>query len=238
VIADVVINPPLWIELSAVVVGAIAGALFATRRGLDLVGVLAVAIVAGLGGGMIRDLLLSTVPAALTDPAYLVAVVIAAVVGAFFASAIHWLRWPMNGLESLSLGLFAVIGTQKALSAGLPVAAAILLGVITGIGGSLLRDLFTGVIPPEAFQRGSPFASVAALAAATYVFLVRGLHVQKVTAEIAVIVLVVLVRSVAIWRGWTSPAATDLTPRKLRPRSAAPEETHEPEDGQEPGAEP
>jgi uncharacterized membrane protein YeiH len=122
-IADVVINPPLWIELSAVVVGAIAGALFATRRGLDLVGILAIAIVAGLGGGMIRDLFLATVPAAFTDPAYLIAVTIAAVVGAFFASAIHWLRWPMNGLESLSLGLFAVIGTQKALSAGLPIAA-------------------------------------------------------------------------------------------------------------------
>jgi uncharacterized membrane protein YeiH len=237
-IADVIINPPLWIELSAVVVGAIAGALFATRRGLDLVGVLAIAIVAGLGGGMIRDILLSTVPAALTDPAYLVAVVIAAVFGAFFASAIHWLRWPMNGLESLSLGLFAVIGTQKALSAGLPVAAAIMLGVITGIGGGLLRDLFTGQIPPEAFQRSSPFASVAALASAGYVFLVRVLDVQKLTAEIAVIVLVVMLRSLAIWRGWTTPAAPDITPRKLRPRSAEPSEPREPGDGQEPDAAP
>lgn len=221
-IADVIINPPLWIELSAVVVGALTGALFAARRGLDLVGIVAIAIVAGLGGGMIRDVLLSTVPAALEDPAYLVAVVAAAAVGAFFASAVQRIRWPLVGLESLSLGLFAVIGTQKTLSAGLPIAAAVLLGVITGIGGSLLRDLFTGEVPPEAFQRGAPFASAAALASAVYVFMVRGLREPKLTAEITAIALVFLVRSLAIWRGWTSPAAMDLTPRRLRPRSVQP----------------
>ncbi len=225
-LADVIINPPLWIELSAVVAGALTGALFAARRGLDLVGIIAIAIVAGLGGGMIRDILLSTVPAALEDPAYLVAVIAAAAVGAFFASAVQRLRWPLSGLESLSLGLFAVIGTQKTLSAGLPIAAAILLGVITGIGGSLLRDLFTGEVPPEAFQRGAPFASAAALASVVYVVLVRGVHVQKLTAEIAAIALVFLVRSMAIWRGWTMPPAADITPRRLRPRIV-----ESPEDG-------
>jgi uncharacterized membrane protein YeiH len=163
---------------------------------------------------------LSTVPAALSDPAYLAAVVAAAAVGAFFASAVQRFRWPIWGLESLSLGLFAVIGTQKTLSAGLPVAAAILLGVITGIGGSLLRDLFTGEVPPEAFQRGAPFASAAALASGVYVFLVRGLHEPKLVAEIAAIALIFLVRSLAIWRGWTLPEARDLTPDKLRPRHA------------------
>jgi uncharacterized membrane protein YeiH len=219
VLAATVVNPPLWIELSAIVTGALTGAVFAGRRGLDVVGVLAIAIVSGLGGGLIRDILLSTIPAALRDPAYLLAVVLAAILGAYFASAVRYLRWPMIGLDSLSLGLFAVIGTQKALSFRLPVAAAILLGVITGIGGGLLRDLFTGVIPPEAFQRGSPFASVAALAAGGYAFLVQVVGTTKLVAEIVMIAIVLLVRSVAIWRGWTSPAPRDLTPSRLRRRT-------------------
>lgn len=219
-LAITVVNPPLWIELSAIVAGALSGAVFAARRGLDLIGVLAIALVVGLGGGMIRDILLASVPAALTDPAYLAAVVGAAVVGAFFASAVRLLRWPMIGIDSLSLGLFAVIGTQKALSSGLPPASAVMLGVITGIGGSLLRDLFTGVTPPGAFQRGSPYASVAALAAVVYVVLVRVFDVQKLAAEIVAIGIVLLVRSVAIWRGWTTPGPVDLTPGPLKPRGS------------------
>jgi uncharacterized membrane protein YeiH len=75
-------------------------------------------------------------------------------------------------------------------------------------------------VPPEAFQRGAPFASAGALASAVYVVQVRGAHVPKLTAEIAAIALVFLVRSLAIWRGWTMPPAMDLTPRRLRPRDA------------------
>lgn len=221
VLAITVVNPPLWIELSAIVAGALSGAMFATRRGLDLVGVLAVALSVGLGGGMIRDILLASVPAALTDPAYLIAVIGAAIVGAFFASAVRLLRWPLIGMDSLSLGLFAVIGSQKALSSGLPPASAVLLGVITGVGGSLLRDLFTGVTPPQAFQRGSPYASVATLAGVVYVVLVREFDVDKLAAELVAIAVVLLVRSVAIWRGWTTPRPVDLTPGTLKPRGAA-----------------
>jgi len=213
-----VVNPPLWIELAAIVAGALAGSIFATRRGLDVVGVIAVAIVTGLGGAMIRDILLASIPAALTEPIYLLAVVIAATVGAFFGGAVAWLRWPMAGIDSLSLGLFAVVGTQKALSADLPEASAILLGVITGIGGSLLRDLFTGRTPPEAFQRGAPFASAALLAAGTYALLVRGIGTSKLVAEIVAIGLVILLRSAAAWRGWDTPTPRDLTPERLQRR--------------------
>jgi uncharacterized membrane protein YeiH len=223
-LAASIISPPLWIELSAIVAGALAGAVFSARRGLDLVGILAIAVVCGLGGGLIRDVLLATVPAALLDPTYLVAVVIAAVVGAFFATAVRFLRWPMTALDSLSLGLFAVIGTQKALNARLPVASAVLLGVITGIGGSVLRDVFAGVSPPTTFQRGSPFGTMAALAAVGYVTLVRVFGTTKLVAEIVVVVVVVMVRSVAILRGWTTPAAVDLTPARLRPRETPPSE--------------
>ncbi len=69
-----VVNPPVWIELPAIIAGALAGALFAQKRGLDVIGILALAIVSGLGGGMLRDVLLARIPLRSEEPRYLVAV--------------------------------------------------------------------------------------------------------------------------------------------------------------------
>jgi uncharacterized membrane protein YeiH len=80
-----VLEPPLWIELPAVVAGALAGALFAQKRGLDVIGILALALVAGLGGGIMRDFSLARIPLALRDSWYLWTVAGAALIGAFFA---------------------------------------------------------------------------------------------------------------------------------------------------------
>jgi uncharacterized membrane protein YeiH len=151
-----VLQPPLWIELPAVVAGALAGALFAQKRGLDLIGILALALVSGLGGGIIRDVLLARVPLALQDSWYLWAVAGAAVVGAFFAQAAKRMRLAMLLIDAVSLALFSVIGAQGGLSAGLPIPASILLGTITGVGGSVLRDMLVGETPPRMLRCGPP----------------------------------------------------------------------------------
>ena len=240
-IADVIINPPPWIELSAVVVGAIAGALFATRRGLDLVGVLAIAIVAGLGGGMIRDILLSTVPAALTDPAYLVAVVIAAVVGAFFA-----LGDPLAAVADERTGIAVARALRGDRHAESPVRRP------AGRGGDhagghhrglwrrpLARPVHrknTRRRPSSGHHRSprSPRSPPRATCSWCGGWTCRSSPPRSAVGT----VLVVMLRLVAIWRGWTTPAAPDITPRKLRPRSAEPSEPREPGDGQEPDAAP
>jgi uncharacterized membrane protein YeiH len=211
-----VLDPPLWIELPAVVAGALAGALFAQKRGLDLIGILALALVGGLGGGIIRDVLLARVPLALREPWYLWAVAIAALVGAFFAQAANRMRLVMLLVDAVSLALFSVIGAQGGLSAGLPVPAAILLGTITGVGGSVLRDLLVGETPPRMLRRGPPYASAAFLGASLYVGLVAGLDARKFVAQISAVVLVCLVRGVGLWRGWESLEPKDLTPGVLR----------------------
>jgi uncharacterized membrane protein YeiH len=213
-----VLDPPLWIELPAVIAGALAGALFAQRRGLDVIGVLALALVSGLGGGLLRDVLLSRVPLALRESWYLLAVAATALVGAFFAQAANRLKAAMLAIDTVSLGLFSVIGAQGGLSAKLPIPAAILLGTITGVGGSVLRDLLVGETPPRMLRRGPPYASAAFLGASLYVGLVAGLDVRKFVAQIAAVVLVCLVRGVALWRGWESLEPKDLTPAVLRPR--------------------
>jgi uncharacterized membrane protein YeiH len=220
-----VVNPPAWIEVPAIVAGALAGALFAQRRGLDLTGILAIAIVSGLGGGITRDVLLARVPLALRQPRYLVAVAVATLAGAYLAEAAKRLRLALLLIDAVALGLFCVIGAQSALLVDLPPLSAVLLGTITGIGGSVLRDLLTGETPPHALRRGPPYASVAALGAGIYVALVDGLDASKVLAQLVVVVTVCGIRGIAAWRGWGSPRPIDVTPRVLRRAHRATTET-------------
>ena len=225
-----VLDPPLWIELPAVIAGAVAGALFAQKRGLDVIGILALALVSGLGGGIIRDVLLARVPLALRDDWYLWSVAGAALIGAFFAQAANRLHVALMVIDAVALGLFSVIGAQGGLTTDLPIPSAILLGTITGVGGSVLRDMLVGETPPRMLQRGPPYASAAFLGAALYVGLVAGLDVRRFVAQILAVVLVLMIRGVSSWRGWESPEPIDMTPGILRPRhpqatSSAPEAT-------------
>lgn len=108
-----------------------------------------------------------------------------------------------------------MIGAQGGLSAGLPVPAAILLGTITGVGGSVLRDVLVGEAPPRMLRRGPPYASAAFLGA-VHVGPVAGLDVRKVVVQILAVLFILLVPGVAQWRGWGSPEPRDLTPAVLR----------------------
>ena len=215
-LAAAVIHPPPWIELPAIIAGALAGALFAQKRGLDAIGILALAMVNGLGGGMLRDVLLARVPVALEEPRYLGAVVVASLIGAFFAEGANRARHSIAAVDAIALGLFSVIGAQSALNAELPLASAITLGTITGIGGGLLSDILVGDVPPRTLRRGAPYASASLLGSGLYVGLVVGLDIRRFPAQLATVGLVCLIRGLAIWRGWTTPGTTDLTPSFLR----------------------
>ncbi|MGH2677269.1 MAG: trimeric intracellular cation channel family protein [Actinomycetota bacterium] len=233
--AEAVLQPPPWVELPAVVAGALAGALFAQRRGLDVIGVLALALVSGLGGGILRDVLLARIPLALQESWYLLTVAAAAMVGAFFAEAANRMRLALLAIDAISLGLFTVVGVQGGLSAGLPAPTAILLGIITGVGGSVLRDVLVGETPPRMLRRGPPYASAAALGAVVYVGLVVGLDVRQLVAQVTAVIVVCLVRGVASWRNWGTPEPHDLTPRLLRPNTgrgpASPDRTTDDTEG-------
>jgi uncharacterized membrane protein YeiH len=149
----------------------------------------------------------------------LVTVAGAALVGAFFAEAANRMRLALLAIDAISLGLFTVVGVQGGLTAGLPVPTAILLGIITGVGGSVLRDILVGETPPRMLRHGPPYATAAALGAAVYVGLVVSFDVRRLVAQIAAVIVVCLVRGVAFWRRWGSPEPRDLTPRILRSRT-------------------
>lgn len=201
---------PLHLELGAVVVGALSGGLHGVRRGTDAIGVFSLAFSTGVGGGILRDVLLGHgPPVALKNTPYLLTVAVAALLAWLFASwLLHWGR-ALETVDAVLLGLWVVLGLEKALVLGLPVPSAVFLGVITSVGGGVMRDLLSGE-RPVLFVPGTLYATPAFLAALLYVGLVRGLALHPRWGETAAITFAAALRLVALHRGWTLPDPPDL----------------------------
>ncbi len=206
---------PVWIDLTAVVVGGVSGALVAVRHQLDFVGVLFLAIAVGLGGGLLRDILLGLRPVALTDRAYLPTAVVAAVVGFFFATAVRRFGFLLHVLDALALGLFMVVGVEKTLLQGLSSASAVFIGVAAATGGGILRDLLVGQ-PVEVVHSG-PWNAAAALMGALAYVLLRNAGAPTGVSEAVAFALAVGGRLLSVWRGWETPVAYDLSAVVARP---------------------
>lgn len=127
---------------------AISGALAAEEGQLDLFGVLAIAYVTACGGGILRDLCIgATPPAGISDWRYLVCSVLASVLTIWGSSFVNRLKQPVAFFDSLGLGFFAVFGAHKALSFGHNLEVAILLGMVTAVGGGAVRDVLLNRVP-------------------------------------------------------------------------------------------
>ncbi|MGA1706143.1 MAG: trimeric intracellular cation channel family protein, partial [Candidatus Nanopelagicaceae bacterium] len=167
---------PLYVDLAAVGVGAFAGALFAIfNKRFDFIGVIAIAIMTSLGGGLIRDLFLGVGrPSALQDNNYIITVIIAVIaallLGRWYNSSKKIAAKIVLVLDSISMGLFTVAGTYKALLFNAPVTVAILLGVITAVGGGVLRDVLARRTP-AIFTGGPLYATATFIGASLFVIL-------------------------------------------------------------------
>lgn len=203
---------PAYAELLAAFAGALAGAAQGVDRRFDMVGITTLAIVTGLGGGIIRDVLLQDYGIyAFMHPTMLVSCLIAAMFGFFFIGAYRTMHRPLLLIDAVSLGLFAVIGADKALLASLALIPAILLGTITSVGGGVLRDILSGE-QPKVMQRGQYYATAAAAGATTYVLLVGWLNVVKPLGAALAFAVVLGLRLLSLVFGWSSPTPVDLTP--------------------------
>ena len=137
----------LWLNLAATFVFGISGGLAAVRARLDLFGVVVLAAVVGLAGGVTRDLLIGVPPETFRDSRYLAAAG-AAGIACFFARALlERLQRAVLLFDAVGLSLFCVTGATKALAFGLGSAQAVILGAITGIGGGMLRDVLLRQVP-------------------------------------------------------------------------------------------
>ncbi|MEJ5997500.1 trimeric intracellular cation channel family protein [Corynebacterium sp. H130] len=191
----------LWII--GITAEGMTGALAAGRLKMDLFGVAVIASVTAIGGGTIRDIVLGHYPLSwVAEPQYLVLVWIAALVTVAMPFLLENFRIAFLVLDAIGLSAFAVIGTEVALRLGHGFIIALVASVITGVFGGVLRDILCGRIP-LVFQK-ELYASIAVLATVIYfALLALGVH-ESVTAAVAVAVSMI-VRLLAIWRGWALP---------------------------------
>jgi uncharacterized membrane protein YeiH len=218
------------LDLAGVVANALLGGAAARSRRLDLFGYVVIGLVSGLGGGMIRDLLLQHgPPAALVNPVYIPA----ALAGTGLALILDFSgRGWDHGLvvvDAAAISVWAAAGAHKTLAAGLGWLPAILLGTLTAVGGGAARDLMLQRVP-AVFGGNALYASVAVLVASIQV-LCTGLG-EPVTGTIVGVLCGVLLRLVACRRDWKLPTGLDWRPRLApglgggtaqRSRAAAPD---------------
>lgn len=174
---------PLYVDVVAVGFGGLAGALAARRQSFDIVGVLFLAVIGGLGGALLRDLLLQVPIRALTSPwllpsaflgGLLVAPLLAVVGRARFRRDVAFVL-----LDAMSLAMYSILGADRAMSVGLPPISCVFVGTVAGVGGALIRDILINETP-EHFKPGS-FYVLAAIPGCVAYFILR-------TVELPVIV--------------------------------------------------
>jgi uncharacterized membrane protein YeiH len=209
----------LALDLAGTFVFALTGAMTAVKHRLDLYGILVLSFAAATFGGIGRDLLIGSVPpAALADWRYIAAPLLAGVTVFFSYSATARFQTPVLILDGAGLAFFAVSGALKALAFGLTPIAAIMLGMLTGVGGGIARDILVAEIPTV--LRAELYA-VAALAGASVVVIGDRLQLPSVPVATVGGGLCFGLRFMAIRHGWHLPRAwqSDRLTFGARPRS-------------------
>ena len=186
---------------------AISGALVAVRHRLDLFGVLVLSFAAATAGGITRDVLLgATPPASLVDWRYFAVASLAGLLTFYRHAQVERMRNPVQLFDAVGLGLFAVLGANKALAFGVGPVGAVMLGMLTGIGGGIARDVLVAQVP-NVLRR--ELYAVAALAGALVVVAGHALRWPAAPVAVAGASLCFALRWLAIRRGWRLPVSGD-----------------------------
>lgn len=199
----------LVLDLAATLAGALTGGIIATQKRVDVVGVGVLCFVGGVGGGVMRDLILGDLPpVAFRDYRYALVGLVAALAVVFAPKAVARATPMMRSLDAVGVGLFTAVGCMKAEQAGSPVITVIFVGVIAATGGGLLRDLLTAQIPTV--LRTEVLATAALIGSVA--FAVLSLQFSNGVSGLAAGVVAGTIRGLALWRGWSAPV-----PRKVNP---------------------
>lgn len=198
----------LALDLGGTFVFALSGAMSGVRHRLDVFGVLVLAFAAGNAGGITRDLLIGAVPpAAIADWRYIAVSLLAGVATFWMYRTVRRLKEAVLVFDAAGLALFAVSGALRALAFGLNPVAAVLLGMLTGIGGGMLRDVLVAEIPTV--LRAELYA-VAALAGAAIVVGGEQLRLPSIPLAIVGAAVCFGLRVLALRHGWELPVASPI----------------------------
>lgn len=191
-----------FFDVLAAVVFAVSGALVASRKGLDVMAFMWLAVITGVGGGTVRDLILNVPVFWVQNPVYVAACLVTAFVMHFVAPLVESRYRALLWFDAFGLALVTVAGTVKASDVGAPALVAIAMGAVTGIVGGILRDTLGHV--PSVLLRQEIYVTASVLGACAYVGL-SGIGVGRLAAMIAGFLVTFSVRGLAIRYGWSLP---------------------------------
>ncbi|WP_017615839.1 trimeric intracellular cation channel family protein [Nocardiopsis salina] len=202
----------LTLDLLGVFAFALDGALTAIRTArVDIVGVIVLGVATALGGGIIRDVLLGQTPATFQDWRYLVTALGGGALAYFLSRQLRHLATPIQLFDAAGLSLFAVIGATRALEHGFGPLQAVLLGVITGVGGGTIRDVLLNRIP-VVLSANSRLYAIPALLGAGVVVLADTVGLDSVWFALAGAVLCFSVRVLSLRYNWNAPPPPGAPP--------------------------
>lgn len=192
---------PPWIEYAACAVCAISGVLAAEGKRLDLFGVVVLALVTAVGGGTIRDLCLGVRPVFwIQSPDYLTTALIAALVTFVVARFMDVPARALAVADAFGLALFAIIGTEKAMLLGSPGLVAVMMGIVTGVAGGILRDVLRSEIPWVLRAEVELYATAAGVGCTVYVLLRHWLPAAEAHRYIGMLVILGLRLAAMRWQ--------------------------------------
>jgi uncharacterized membrane protein YeiH len=200
-----------YFDVLAAVVFAVSGALVASRKGMDVVGFMWLAVVTGIGGGTVRDLILDVPVFWVQHPVYVSACVGTAVVMHFVAPLVESRQRTLLWFDAFGLALVTVAGTVKAVDAGAPALSAIVMGVVTGVVGGIIRDTLGHV--PSVLLRHEIYVTASVLGACTFVAL-NAVAPERIAAMIVGFLVTFGLRGLAISYGWSLPVFRESVTRE------------------------
>lgn len=204
---------PMEFDYLAIFAWALSGAILGLRRRLDLIGVLVIATVASVGGGLIRDgMLLQRTPPVLTDPWYLPLIALASLLAILLRRQIQSsssIDRIVGAIDALGTPAFALIGMELAMKAGIHLPGVMLVGCISGMGGGLIRDILLGEIP-EVMKPGHYLVIPLIAACAFYLGFTRGLGAEAEPIAWITVAAFFVFRVLTLRFGWqTTPLLKD-----------------------------